>query len=145
MVYHERVAWSGLVSAVLTIAVYVLLVLRSAGGGPLEDADWFPVMLWCIGGGIVLSILLTLCGGLIARRRDPDAALFSADVRDRDISRLGSRVEQAFVVIAGLGVIVLCAVGADVFWIAHTMFAGFAVSAVVGAIARVIAYRRGLV
>ena len=44
-----------------------------------------------------------------------------------------------------LGVIALCAVGADVFWIANTMFAGFAVSAFIGCIARVIAYRRGLV
>lgn len=58
---------------------------------------------------------------------------------------MGGRVEQGFVVIAGLGVIALCAVGADVFWIANTMFAGFAVSAFIGCIARVIAYRRGLV
>ncbi|ELA03609.1 hypothetical protein OG1X_0502 [Enterococcus faecalis OG1X] len=54
-------------------------------------------------------------------------------------------MEQAFIVIAGLGVIALCAVGADVFWIANTMFAGFAVAALVGGVARVIAYRRGLV
>ena len=41
--------------------------------------------------------------------------------------------------------ITLCAVGADLFWIANTMFAGFAVSAMVGSVARVVAYRRGLV
>jgi hypothetical protein len=58
---------------------------------------------------------------------------------------LGGRVEQAFVAIAGVGVIVLCAVGADVFWIANAMFAGFGLSTIVGGIARVIAYRRGLV
>ncbi|MBO9625515.1 MAG: hypothetical protein J7484_03975 [Microbacterium sp.] len=144
MVYHERVAWSELITAVLTIVVYVVLILRSAAGGPLEDADWFPVMLWCIGGGIVLSILLTVVWGLIARWRDSEV-VFSSDIRDRDITRMGGRVEQAFVVIAGLGVIALCAIGADVFWIANTMFLGFAVSAIVGGIARVIAYRRGLV
>jgi hypothetical protein len=42
-------------------------------------------------------------------------------------------------------VIVLCAVSADLFWIANTMYLGFAVSALVGGVARVIAYRRGLV
>lgn len=30
-------------------------------------------------------------------------------------------------------------------WIANTMFAGFAVAAMVGSVARVVAYRRGLV
>lgn len=143
MVYRERAAWSGLVAAVVTIAAYVVLVLRSAGGGPLESADWFPPMLWSIGGGIVLSILLTIVWGMVAARRDPESATAS-DIRDRDIDRMGARVEQAFLVIAGLAVILLCAIGADVFWIANAMFAGFAVSAVVGGIARVIAYRRGL-
>ncbi|NKF31913.1 hypothetical protein HER21_36365, partial [Pseudomonas sp. BGM005] len=65
--------------------------------------------------------------------------------RDRDIGRMGSRVEQAFVAIAGTVVILLCALRADVFWIANTMFAGFAVAAMVGSVARVVAYRRGLV
>ena len=73
------------------------------------------------------------------------SAYIYVDIRDRDISRMGSRVEQSFLVIAGLGVIVLCAARADAFWIANTMFAGFAVSAVVGSVARVVAYRRGLV
>jgi len=144
MVYRERAAWSGLIAAVVTIAVYVVLVLRSAGGGPLDRADWFPPMLWSIGGGIALSILLTIVWGIVAARRDPESATAS-DIRDRDIDRMGARVEQAFLVIAGLVVIVLCAIGADVFWIANAMFAGFAVSSVIGGIARVIAYRRGLV
>ena len=97
-----------------------------------------------IGGGIVVTIAVTIGWGLIAGIKDPDG-VGRSDIRDRDISRMGGRVEQGFVVIAGLGVIALCAVGADVFWIANTMFAGFAVSAFIGCIARVIAYRRGLV
>jgi len=143
MVYHERAAWAGLIAAVVTIVGYVVLVLRSAAGRSLEESDWFPPMLWSIGAGIALSILITIVWGIVAGRRDPEAASAS-DIRDRDISRMGGRVEQAFLVIAGLGVIVLCALGADVFWIANAMFAGFAVSSVVGGVARVIAYRRGL-
>lgn len=144
MVYEERNAWTGLVVSVLAVAVYVVMVLRSAGGGPLTDVDWLPLMLWTIGLSIAVTIVASILWGIVAGRTDPDGAGRS-DIRDRDISRMGARVEQAFVVIAGLGVIALCAVGADVFWIANTMFAGFAVSAVAGGIARVIAYRRGLV
>ena len=47
-------------------------------------------------------------------------------------------------VIAGLGVIVLCAFEADWFWIANVMFFGFALTTVVGGVARTVAYRRGL-
>ena len=144
MVYEERNAWAGLIVSPLVMIVYVTLVLQQAAGGPLTDVDWFPLMLWVIGGGIVGTIVLGIVWGMIAGAKEPDG-VGRSDIRDRDISRMGSRVEQAFVVIAGLGVIVLCAVGADVFWIANTMFAGFAIAAVVGGIARVTAYRRGLV
>ena len=144
MVFEERNAWAGLIVSPLVMVAYVVLVLQNAGGGPLTDVDWFPLMLWVIGGGIVVTIAVTIGWGLIAGIKDPDG-VGRSDIRDRDISRMGGRVEQGFVVIAGLGVIALCAVGADVFWIANTMFAGFAVSAFIGCIARVIAYRRGLV
>ncbi len=144
MVYHERTAWSALLATALGVSAYVVLLLAAAGGGPIVAVDWWPLMLGAIGGSIVLSILLSVVWGMIAGLRDRDAATVS-DLRDRDIARMGGRVEHAFLVIAGLGVILLCAVRADVFWIANTMFAGFAVSSFVGGLARVIAYRRGLV
>lgn len=145
MVYHERTAWSGLITAVIAIAVYVAWVLRAADGGDPAGVEWLPPMLWTIGGSILLSIVLSIAWGIVAGVREDHEAATASDIRDRDISRMGGRVEQAFLVIAGLGVIALCAVGADLFWIANTMFAGFAVSAVIGGVARVIAYRRGLV
>src|SRR5690606_24665700 len=123
---------------------YVVLVLGQAGSGELVEVNWWPLMLWSIGGGIVLSILITIIWGMAVGVRDRESATAS-DMRDVDINRMGSRVEHAFLVIAGLGVIVLCAVGADVFWIANTMFLGFAVSTFIGTIARIIAYRRGLI
>lgn len=144
MAYEERNAWAGLIVGAIVISAYVVLVLQQAAGGPVTDVDWLPLMLWTIGIGIVATIVLSIVWGIVAGAKDPDG-VGKSDVRDRDISRMGSRVEQAFVVIAGLGVIALCAVNADVFWIANTMFAGFAVSAMVGSVARVVAYRRGLV
>lgn len=144
MVYEERNAWTGLVVSVIGIAVYIWAVLQQAAGGPLTDVDWLPLMLWTIGASIAVTIVLSILWGILAGMSDRDG-VGKSDIRDRDISRMGGRVEQAFLVIAGLGVIALCAVGADVFWIANTMFLGFAVSAIIGGVARVIAYRRGLV
>lgn len=144
MVYEERNVWTGLLVSIIAITTYVVLIVQRAESVPVVEIDWFPLMLWTIGLSIGATIIASIVWGVIAHAGDPEATGRS-DIRDRDISRMGARVEQAFVVVAGLGVILLCAIGAEAFWIAHTMFAGFAVSAVVGSIARVVAYRRGLV
>jgi len=144
MVYEERNTWVGLIVSVIAMTVYVIVVLRQAAGGPLTDVVWWPIMLWTIGLSIVGSIAISILWGILAGMRDPDG-VGKSDMRDRDIARMGSRVGQAFMVIAGLGVIVLCAFEADWFWIANTMFFGFFLTAFLGGIASVIAYRRGIV
>lgn len=143
MVYQERNTWSGIIVTLITVTAYVVIVLQQAGDGPLTAVVWWPIMLWTIGAGIVGVIVVSIVWGIIAGMRDPESSSAS-DVRDRDIERMGDRVGQAFMVIAGVGVIVLCAFSAHPFWIANTMFFGFALSALIGGIAQVIAYRRGL-
>lgn len=144
MAYAERNIWASLIVSVIGMIVYVVVVLQRAAGGPLTEVDWAPLMLWTIGISIAVAIAISILWGMVAGARDPDG-VGRSDQRDRDIAQLGSRVGQAFLVIAGLGVIALCAVQADWFWIANTMFLGFAASSIVGGIASVIAYRRGLV
>jgi MFS family permease len=144
MVYQERNIWASLLVSVIGVVVYVVLVLQQAAGGPLTDVDWVPLMLWTIGASIVVAIVVSIVWGILAGMRDPDG-VGKSDQRDRDISHMSTRVGQAFLVLAGLGVIVLCAFEADWFWIANVMFFGFALSSIFGGVASVIAYRRGLV
>lgn len=144
MVYEERNTWVGLIVSAIGLTIYVLVILQQAGSGAVTDVVWWPIMLWTIGLSIVTSIVVSILWGILAGMRDPDG-VGKSDMRDRDIARMGSRVGQAFLVIAGLGVIVLCAFEADWFWIANTMFFGFALSAFVGGVASVIAYRRGMI
>lgn len=144
MVYEERNIWSSLIVSLIGMTIYTILVLQRAAGGPIEDVDWVPLMLWTIGASIVAAIVVSIVWGMLAGMRDPDG-VGKSDQRDRDISHMSTRVGQAFLVIAGLGVIVECAFQVDWFWIANTMFYGFALSSIVGGIASVIAYRRGLV
>jgi len=143
MVYEERNTWVGLVVSAIGMSIYVIVVVQQAGDGPLTDVVWWPIMLWTIGLSIVASIVISILWGIFAGMRDPDG-VGRSDQRDRDIAHMGGRVGQAFTVIAGLGVIVLCAFEIDWFWIANTMFFGFALSAFIGGIASVVAYRRGL-
>lgn len=144
MVYEERNTWSALIVTVITTIAYVIVVVHAAEGGSLTDVEWWPIMAWTIGVSIVATVVVSVLWGIIAGMFDPDS-VGTADQRDRDISRIGDRVGQSFMVIGGLGVIILSAFEADTFWIANTMFFGFALAAIVGGIASVIAYRRGLV
>lgn len=99
MVYTERNVWSGLVVSAIAMVVYVVVILQRARSGPATQVDWVPDMLWTIGLSIVGAIVVSILWGIVAGLRDPDAT--ATDQRDRDISRMGDRVGQAFLVIAG--------------------------------------------
>jgi hypothetical protein len=144
VVYQERNAWATLVASAGGVVVYVVLILQQAAGGPLHDVEWVPIMLGTIAAAIVAAVAVSIVWGTVAGRGDPDG-VGRSDERDRDIARLGDRVGQAFLVIGGLAGILLCALAAEPFYIANALFAGFALSALVGGVARVSAYRRGLV
>lgn len=143
MVYEERNTWAGLIVTVIGLTIYVIVVLQQAAGGPLTDVNWVPIMAWTIGASIVAAIVVSILWGILAGMREPEG-VGKSDVRDREISQVGDRVGQAFLVIGGLAAIVLCAVEADWFWIANTVFFGFALSALIGGVARVVLYRRGM-
>ena len=143
MVYEERNIWSSLVVSVIGMIAYVIVTLQVADGGPLTDVDWVPIMLWTIVGSIIGAIVLSILWGILAGMRDPDG-VGKSDQRDRDIARMGGRVGQWFLVAAGLGVIVLCAFEVDWFWIANVIYLCFVLSAILSAIAKLVAYRSGM-
>jgi len=143
MVYVERNTWATLIASVVSTTVYVVIILGRMATTPIAEIDWVTPLLWTLGvsivGAIVLSIVLGIVSGM--RDRDEDGR---TDQRDRDISRLGDRVGQALLIAGALGALVLCMFEADWFWIGNAIFFGFALSAVLGSIVRVVAYRRGL-
>ena len=51
------------------------------------------------------------------------------DIRDKEIDRLGERVGNSFVVIGGVGALVLAMLDVDRFWIANTIYLGFVLAA----------------
>jgi MFS family permease len=143
VVYEERNIWSGLIVMPISMTIYVIVILQQAAGRTLTDVVWWPIMAWTIGASIVATIIVSILWGIIAGITDPEG-VGKSDQRDRDISRMSDRVGKAFIVIGGLGVIVLSAFEADWFWIANAMFFAFAISATMGSVAAAIAYRRGL-
>jgi MFS family permease len=143
MVYEERNTWATLIATVLTSSVYVFVILRQLGATPVEEIDWVTPMLWTIGVSIVAAIVISILLGIVSGIRDGND-MGRTDQRDRDISRLGDRVGQAFLMIGALGALVLCMIEADWFWIGNSIYFGFALSALLACIVRVVVYRRGM-
>jgi hypothetical protein len=143
MGYGERTIWSQTLASVAAGAVYVTLVLpQLLAGTPVERIPWIWPMLWTIIGAIVVSIVVNIGWGILAGMRDRENAAAS-DLRDREIGWFGDRVGQAFIVLGGVGGLLLTMAGAERFWIGNAIYAGFVLSALLGGIARLIAYRRG--
>ena len=143
MVYQERNTWATLIATVVTVPLYIVIVLSRADGGPITEVDWVPVLLWTMGASIVGAIVISIVWGILAGMRDP-GEVGKSDQRDREISRFGNRLGYGVLVGAALVALVLSMVEADWFWIGNVLFLGFALSTLVGDIARVVAYRRGI-
>jgi hypothetical protein len=138
MSYEEKGQWVYLAATSIGYGVYLVLVLGSAGTTPLPEVDYVPILLWTIGIAIAASIIGRIAIEIIWRS---DSS--SEDVRDRDIGRFG---EYRAGLVLGIGMVVpfiLALVEADHFWIANAMYLVFTAQAIVGAVVKLIAYRRG--
>ncbi|MBO3102513.1 hypothetical protein [Cellulomonas fengjieae] len=137
MSYEERNVWVSLVVSVLAYATYVVIVLSRAREVPLSQVAYVSPLLWSIGGAIVVTIVGSIAVSL-ANRRDGHRK----DQRDKEINRLGEYNGQAFVVMGGIAALVLALVEADWFWIANVIYLGFVLSAVLGSLTKLAAYRQ---
>ena len=138
MSYEEKGQWVYLAATSIGYTAYVVILLGSAGTTPLPEVDYQPILLWTIGAAIAASIIGRIAIEVIWRS---DSS--SEDVRDRDIGRFG---EYRAGLVLGIGMVVpfiLALVEANHFWIANAMYLVFTAQAIVGAVVKLIAYRRG--
>ncbi|GAA2993911.1 hypothetical protein GCM10020229_02960 [Kitasatospora albolonga] len=139
MALEERRAWIAGVVALLGYTGYLLAVLLPGSSLALAQRPYAAALLWSIGAAVVVSVLLSVAAALV--RPEEGAA---KDLRDRQIHRFGEHVGQSFVVIGAMAALVLALVEAAPFWIANAVYLAFVLSAVLGAMAKIAAYRRGL-
>jgi hypothetical protein len=143
---EEKGQWVYLAAVVVTYGAYVIITLGQLAQTAPADIDYAPTILWAIGVGIVLAIvgrigveIVGRMGAGMAGHQEP----LEADVRDRDIGRFGEYVAGT---VLGIGMVVpfvLTLAEIDYFWIANAMYLAFVVAAVVGAVVKLVAYRRG--
>ncbi len=138
MTLEEKRAWISGIVTVVAYVTYVVVVLVRAAGGPLAEAPYVAPLLWTVGGAIVATIAANIVAGVLTPAEDS-----VADVRDQEIGRFGERVGSAFVVIGGVAALLLALLEAPHFWIANAVYLAFVLSAVLGAMASLAAYREG--
>jgi hypothetical protein len=133
---EEKRAWIVAVVVACTYTVYLVILLSRPG--PLAEAPYVASLLWTAGAAGAAAIGLGLAAGLTMPKESR-----KKDVRDREIEWYGDYIGQSFVAIAGVAALIMALAEADHFWIANTIYLCFALSSVLGAVAKIFAYRRG--
>jgi hypothetical protein len=64
------------------------------------------------------------------------------DARDRQIGQLGDYTGSSFVTIGAVAAMLMAIAGWDRFWIANVIYLCFFLSAILGSVTKIIAYRR---
>lgn len=141
MAFEEKGAWVGLIAGIITLGVYLAVMFSRAAGSAdsLVETPYIDVMLWSIGIGIIVMIVATITLRIVSGKEGS-----ATDLRDRQITTRAEHTARAMLVIAALGALVLAMFEQPHFYIAHVIFFGFALSAVLEGITRIALYRGGM-
>ena len=60
MTYEEKVAWAGLIVSIIHFTVYLSVLLSRAAVTPMPETPYVDAMLWSIGAGIVVMIVVSI-------------------------------------------------------------------------------------
>jgi p-aminobenzoyl-glutamate transporter AbgT len=142
MSYEERNAWVFAGVSILTGIYYLSTMLGGDPSVPLVARDWKTAMLTTIGGGIVVTIVLSIAVNIVFGIVSGDTKTTS-DIRDRQINRFGDYVGHSFVIIGAVGALILLMLDMPSFWVAQAIFLGFFASGCLSSIARIASYRFG--
>lgn len=138
MALEEKRAWIMAVVSACGYAVYLVIVLGRMGDTPIAEVSYVSPLLWTVGVAIAVSIVLGIATDITTPKDDK-----GKDARDREIERFGDHVGQSFIVIGGIAALVMSMAETGYFWIANAIYLAFALSGILGSVARIFAYRRG--
>ncbi|MDY7084123.1 MAG: hypothetical protein SYR96_03360 [Actinomycetota bacterium] len=125
MTTQERRAWTLAVTSLIGYGVYLALV--AAG------ISYVSALLWIVGSGIVLTMVVDMLSGGAQK----------PDQRDREIGRFGDHIGQSLVVAGAVAAMLMAMFEVRHFWIANVIYLAFVLSAALGSIAKIFAYRKG--
>ncbi|UVJ39940.1 hypothetical protein [Arthrobacter sp. CJ23] len=138
MSFEEKSAWIMGLLAIGAYSAYLVIVFGMAASTPLVEAPYVAPLLWTIGASIVVSIVLHIVVGIFSPKEAG-----KKDQRDKEIYRFGEYIGQSFVVIGAVAALLMAMAELGHFWIANVIYLAFVLSAILGSVAKIVAYRRG--
>jgi hypothetical protein len=139
MTLTEKRAWCLLAATLGAYTWYVVTVMRRTDGA-VQETPYVATLLWSVGASITISIIAEIVLSIF----NPRGAR-TKDERDRTIDRLGDQVGQSFVVVGGVAALVMAMAQWHWFWIANVLYLCFALSAVLGSVAKIVMSRWGAI
>jgi hypothetical protein len=137
MTFEEKGTWIQAVMLVAVAVVYAVVVIGEAQDTPVSEIAYEPVMIWCTGISVVLSIIASIVAAIATPDHD------KSDLRDKEIHRKGEYFGQHLLAIGAVVALVLTLWEVDYFWIANALFVGFVLAGVTSSAVKIVAYRRG--
>ena len=137
--YQEKNQWVFGVVTVLSFTVYALIILSRAQDVPLVEVAYAWPMVWTVIAAILANIILMIIVSVATRDRG------QKDERDQEINRRGEQIGMSMVVVGSVGALIMSMLELEYFWIANVIYLCFVLSALLGTVAKLVAYRRGFV
>ncbi|WP_084073712.1 hypothetical protein [Demequina sp. NBRC 110052] len=148
MTMQQRAVWASLVAFIAVGVVYATVMIPRTVGHTPDEISWVLPMAISMGAIIVTIILGAIASaighGIAATYRGEEPEFDEGDERDRQIELVGNAKGMSLASFGSLGAIILAMNDADPFWIAQLLFAVGLVGGIVGAVAKLRAYSRGL-
>jgi hypothetical protein len=135
---EEKNTWTYALLSFVAYVVYIAIVAARAQSVPVADVAYIWPLIWTF----VATIIAMVVGRIVIRvvwRGEP----MLPDERDRQIDRFGYRIGYMLGGLASGAALILALVEVDYFWIANTLYFGCFLTGFVGAVAKIVAYRRG--
>ncbi|WP_439563633.1 hypothetical protein [Microcella sp.] len=139
MAYEEKIAWAGLIVAIVHISVYLTVLLSRAAVTPMPETPYVDAMLWSLGAGVVAMIIVSIIAAITTGKDG-----HGTDIRDKQIKARAEFTSRGVLIAAALAALVFAMLELDPFWIAHVLYLGFFFSAFLETITKIALYRGGV-
>lgn len=140
MGFSQRHTLIGTLISLAAVATYIAIVIARAttDGAPLTAVAWQAPLLWCVGGGAAIYVVVYA----VTR-----AQFRGERVRDERTARIETQAEFAASGLTGIGVLaalIMLALDVDTFWAAHVLLLLPWLGSLLGAATTLAAYREGI-
>lgn len=137
--FEEKIAWGGLIVAIVHGIVYMSVLLTRAVTTPMPETPYVDALLWSLGAGIIAMIILSI---VVASTSGRDGR--ASDVRDKQITARAEFTARGVLVAVALGAMILAMLEREGFWIANLLYLGFLLSSLLETVTKIALYRRGV-